>query len=308
MSVSEPQPGSSDAAGVGTLVGESAGGVPASLTPRRAVRVNLPTDGDAGQSGDRASSKATATRVEVLLPVYNESGLIRATFSAVDAFARDHTDYAMVFVDDGSSDQTPAILRELIDERTKAGAPGVVRLLALTPNRGKGGAVRAGINQATAPLVMFTDGDLAYSLEHLPKLAAMLDNGNDVVIGSRSLVHRSERNTTAMRRLMGWTFNRCARLMLGLREKDTQAGLKGFTLPAARRIFRLAGLGGFAFDVELVYLAHRLKYRVGELPAYVSEEHSYKRSKVNLAKDPARMFGALVQVRAGALLGRYGRR
>ena len=67
-------------------------------------------------------------------------------------------------------------------------------------------------------------------------------------------------------------------------------------------------VGGFAFDVELCYLAKRLGYTVTEIPAYVSEEHSYKRSKVNLVKDPIRMFAALVDVRVNALLGRYGKR
>jgi glycosyltransferase involved in cell wall biosynthesis len=244
-------------------------------------------------------------KVQVVLPFYNEAELIRSTFAEVESFGLEHPDYAFLFVDDGSSDHTAATLRTLIGESDIPESR--LGLISYAPNRGKGRAVKAGIEGATAEMVLFTDGDLAYSMDHLPKLASALERA-DVAIGSRSLVHRSERNTTPMRRVMGWTFNKCARLILGLRHQDTQAGLKGFRLGAARAIFQRQRLGGFAFDVELCYLAKRLGYTVAEIPAYVSEEHSYKRSKVNLVKDPIRMFGALVDVRMNALLGRYGKR
>jgi glycosyltransferase involved in cell wall biosynthesis len=245
------------------------------------------------------------TKVQVILPFFNEAGLIRHTFEEVEKFGLEHPEYAFLFVDDGSSDATADTLRTLISESDIPEHR--LNLISYKPNRGKGQAVKAGVEGATADMVLFTDGDLAYSMDHLPKLAAALEQA-DVVIGSRSLVHKSERNTTTMRRLMGWTFNKCARVILGLPYKDTQAGLKGLRLAAAREIFARQHLGGFAFDVELVYLAKRLKYRIGEIPAYVSEAHSYKVSKVNLIKDPLRMFGALVDVRMNAILGRYGRR
>lgn len=290
--ISESAPG----AGVSTLA-----------PPARALGLEL----DPAQPGRLRAIQPTdrgapvATRVQVVLPFYNEATLIRSTFNEVEKFGLAHPDYAFLFVDDGSSDDTAATLRLLISESDIPEAR--LGLISYSPNRGKGQAVKAGIAGATADMVLFTDGDLAYSMDHLPTLVGALVAA-DVVIGSRSLVHRSERNTTTMRRVMGWTFNKCARLILGLRHKDTQAGLKGFKLHAARAIFARQRLGGFAFDVELCYLAKRLGFTVAEIPAFVSEEHSYKRSKVNLIKDPIRMFVALVDVRANALLGRYGKR
>jgi dolichyl-phosphate beta-glucosyltransferase len=258
------------------------------------------------QPGDGVGKAPAQTRVQVVLPFYNEAGLIRTTFTEVEKFGMEHPEYAFLFVDDGSSDETAATLRMLISESDIPESR--LGLISYTPNRGKGQAVKAGIEGATADFVLFTDGDLAYSMDHLPKLAAALAAGADVAIGSRSLVHKSERNTTPMRKVMGWTFNKCARLILGLKHKDTQAGLKGFRIQAAREIFRRQRLGGFAFDVELCYLARRLGYTVAEIPAYVSEAHSYKVSKVNLFKDPIRMFGALIDVRMNAIMGRYGKR
>lgn len=249
---------------------------------------------------------AVRTRVQVVLPFYNEQGLIRTTFEEVEKFGLEHPEYAFLFVDDGSRDETAATLRTLISESDIPESR--LGLISYAPNRGKGQAVKAGIEGATAEFVLFTDGDLAYSMDHLPKLASALEAGADMAIGNRSLVHKSEQNTTSMRKLMGWTFNKCTRVILGLKHKDTQAGLKGFRLEAARAIFSRQRLGGFAFDVELCYLARRLGYTVAEIPAYVSEQHSYKVSKVNLFKDPIRMFGALLDVRINALLGRYGKR
>lgn len=242
-------------------------------------------------------------RTNVILPVYSESGLIDSTFRAVEAFAKEHPEYTFTFVDDGSPDRTAKMIRALIATSASAGQ---IALHAYTPNRGKGAAVKAGIDLAQTPLVIFTDGDLAYSLDHLPKMVEALER-HDVVIGSRGLVARSERNTTLLRRVMGWTFNKCARVILGLGYSDTQAGLKGFRTPAAKAIFARQRLGGFAFDVELVFLARRLGYSVGEIPAHVSEQHSYKVSKVHMLKDPIRMFGALLKVRLNAMLGRYGK-
>lgn len=256
-------------------------------------------------SGPTESGKAVHTRVSVVLPVYNESGLIAKTYAAVAEYARQHPDYEFVFVDDGSSDGTAAMLRGVL-ERDYMINPNIF-LITYSPNRGKGQAVKTGIEATRGDMVLFTDGDLAYSLDHLPALVKELERA-DVVIGNRNLVHKSERNTTLQRRVMGWTFNRCARLILGMGYSDTQAGLKGFRREAAQRVFALEHLGGFAFDVELVYIAKRLGYTIAEIPAYVSEEHSYKVSKVNLWRDPMRMFGALVDVRVSAWKGRYGAR
>lgn len=245
----------------------------------------------------------------VVLPVFNESCLIRQTFAAVEAFAADHPEYRFLFVDDGSSDPTPSVLLSLI-AHARARNVHSIDLLARPANAGKGAVIKAGFHHAgwddPSGLLLFTDGDLAYPLDHLPKLVEGLKTA-DVVIGSRSLVARAERNTTPLRKVMGWTFNRCARVILGLRHRDTQAGLKGFRAHAAREIFARQRLGGFAFDVEVVYLAKRLGLRIGEVPAVVSEEHSYKRSKVHMLRDPLRMFRALIDVRVNALLGLYDR-
>lgn len=241
-----------------------------------------------------------AVKMGVLLPVYNESKLIGRTFEAVLAFARTHPDYRFIFVDDGSTDQTV----KRIEERLAQARCPRISLLALPVNGGKGRAIHTAMLACESPMICFTDGDLAYSLDHLPLLAAALERA-DVVIGSRNLVHRAQKNTRILRKILGWGFNKLTRLVLGLAYDDMQAGLKAFRHEAAQRIFTRQRVFDFSFDAEIVFLASRLGYRIAEIPAYVSEEHSYKISKVSLLRDPLRMFVALWRIRLNSLRGRY---
>jgi peptidoglycan/xylan/chitin deacetylase (PgdA/CDA1 family) len=203
-------------------------------------------------------------------------------------------------VDDGSTDGTPARIRAHLEA---AGLPNL-ELLAYRPRRGKGHAVRVGIEHARAPLVCFTDGDLPYSLDHLRELVAAL-GAHDLVIGCRRGGDPTERTIGRPRWVMGRCFNRLARLALGLPHPDTQAGLKGFRRDAARALFARQRVRGFGFDVEVLYLARRLGYRVGEIPVRVSSDHSYAGSQVDLVRDPVRMCRDLVTIRWRGARGGY---
>jgi glycosyltransferase involved in cell wall biosynthesis len=268
--------------------------------PAGQVEVFVATHKDLMAAMQPPTRVAVQPKITVILPVYNEAGLIASTFQAVLEFARQHPGYHFRFVDDGSVDQTSAILRRLIQEN---GAE-EVSLVSYPKNGGKGHAVRVGVEGAKDPLICFTDGDLAYSLDHLPLVVAALAM-YDVVIGSRALINEGQRNIRFMRKLLGGGYNLLARLILNMKYRDTQAGLKGFRREAARQVFAKQRLTDFSFDVELVYIARRLKMHVAEIPAHVSEHHSYKVSKVQLFRDPLRMFGALFKIRYNGLVGRY---
>lgn len=243
---------------------------------------------------------ATLPTVCVTLPVYNEAGLIERTFHAVAAFAANAPNYHFLFVDDGSKDDTASILRRLVAATGLAN----VELYCQPSNGGKARAIKAGVSRCEADLFLFTDGDLAYPLDHLPLLVKALET-SDVAIGSRALVPEKEKNTKVLRRILGWGFNKIARIVIGVPYRDTQAGLKGFRAAAAREIFKRQHITGFEFDVEVVFLAKMLRYRISEIPAHVSDAHSYKISKVNLVRDPLRMFGGLWRIRMNHWRGRY---
>lgn len=234
----------------------------------------------------------TMFSVVVILPVHNESWLIGSVLGQVTDFANSHPDWRFVFADDGSTDDTTRKIRAHLETAT----PKNIELQALTPNQGKARTLKKVILDSNEALVLFTDGDLAYRLEHLDRLAEELEHA-DIVIGSRHLAEERQTNITLLRRMTGSIFNLIVRLLTSLPHQDTQAGLKGFQRNAARAIFRAQVVTDFAFDAELLFLAKKLGLVVSEIPARVSSRHSYKKSKVSLIKDPLRMFISLIRMR-----------
>jgi dolichyl-phosphate beta-glucosyltransferase len=236
----------------------------------------------------------------VILPIYNEERVIGRIFDEVHGFGLQHEDYRFIFVDDGSTDRTPLLLEGRLQQANQHQCG----LLRHAPNAGKGFAVRTGVAVTTTPFVCFLDGDLAYSLDYLPRLCDAL-NSHEVVIGVRALDNGSRQHLPPMRQFMGWGFNRLTRIMFRLPHGDTQAGLKGFRREAARRIFGTQQIFDFAFDVEVLYLARRFGYRIAEIPVKLSPSHAAKGSSVNVTRHPFSMFLSLLRIRYNGVVGKY---
>ena len=254
-----------------------------------------------------AISPATAQHASltVILPVFNESATLPNTLATVTEYAARFPDIFFVFVDDGSTDDTSSILAASVPAWSAAVAQiAPVSFLSYSQNRGKGHAIAAAVKSVCTDLVCFIDGDLAYDLDHLPVIIAALRK-SDIVIGTRKESPAERRNTKKLRRLMGFVFNGIVRIGMRLPHEDTQAGIKGFRTVAARNIFSRTRLRGFAFDVEVLYLARRRGFSVSEISARVSRSHRAKPSNVNLLLEPLRMARDLATIRIGSLLGRY---
>jgi hypothetical protein len=176
--------------------------------------------------------------------------------------------------------------------------------MALPKNGGKGRAVRLAFLCAKADFIIFMDGDLAYSFDHIFLLLDSLKQ-HDVVIGSRSMAPQPQGGSPARRAILGWGFNRLTCLLLGFDYPDTQAGLKGFTASAAQKLFSRQKLDDFAFDAELLYLAKKLGLCVAQIPAQVSSEHSYKTSQVKLIFDSLRCLKDLFLIHWWSATGAY---
>jgi dolichyl-phosphate beta-glucosyltransferase len=210
----------------------------------------------------------TPAPLAIVVPVFNEE---RRLPSLLDALARDADRSVaaaglelaeVVVVDDASTDGTAAIL----EAADGLGGRLTVRRLP-GRNRGKGAAVREGMLAAAAPLALMTDVDLSTPLDDLAVLAAEIERGADVAIGSRALRDsRVLEHQPRHRELMGKAFNVGVRVLTGLPWHDTQCGFKLFRLQTARRLFELQRIDGFAFDVDLLVLARRLGLTVREVP------------------------------------------
>ncbi len=271
----------------------------------RTLSINNDTgDQSRAEPPTRQSDTQTACLLSVILPVYNEAPRIEQTFKAVSSFAGRHPDYEFIFSDDGSTDGSGQMLENLIND-AENNITGRVRLIRHTHNHGKGYAVGSAVQRCQGDHIVFTDGDLAYSLDHLPAMLSQL-KCNDVVIGSRHLAGDTVSLKRSLPRLvLGEGFNRLARVLFRLPYRDTQAGLKAFTRNAATAIFKRRRITRYAFDVEIIYLARRLNLRIGETAAHISPAHMNKGSSMNLVKDPLLMFFDLIRIHYYRITGRY---
>jgi glycosyltransferase involved in cell wall biosynthesis len=230
-----------------------------------------------------------------VIPCYNEAGRVGETLRlTLDYLAANAAESELIVVNDGSTDATSTIAREALAQARVA-----TRLLENFPNHGKGAAVRTGLLAAQKTIGIFFDADLSTPLSEIPKLIEPIANGEvDVAFGSRALdrsligVHQPWRREQA-----GRVFNLLVRLGTGLPFWDTQCGFKAFRLDVCRPILQSAQISGFAFDVELLYLAHHAGLRLREIP--VRWNHA-EGSKVSFLKDSLRMLREVIALRARA--------
>jgi len=165
----------------------------------------------------------------------------------------------VVLVDDASTDGTGRLLVAL------AARTGWTVVAASERSRGKGDAVARGARAAASPWVLLSDVDLAAPLSETAKLAAALDRGATIAIGSRDVTGATV-TAPAARMVVGRAFNALVRTATGLPIRDTQCGFK--LLPTDIAVSLLASLltPGLAFDVEVLMRARRAGYPVAEVP------------------------------------------
>lgn len=232
----------------------------------------------------------------MVVPAFQEAGVIGATVERLRSELSPVVGPAgleVVVADDGSTDGTA----------TEAAAAGADRVLRLT-HRGKGSAVRAGMLAAAGDTVAFCDADLAYAPDQVLRVMEAVEAGADVAAGSR----RHEDAVTLvragrLREVSGRAFSLLTdAAVLGSRH-DTQCGLKAFSHAAAGSVFSRARIDGFAFDVEVFALVHRLGLRVVDVPVQLTNS---RRSSVHVLRDATAMLRDVARVRWGLARGAYG--
>jgi len=243
--------------------------------------------------------EAPALQLSIVIPAYNEGHRVGATLDAVAAFLAERGIAGeVVVVDDGSDDDTAEVVARYAESHPQ------VRLLRNERNRGKGYSVRKGVLASRGSVVLFCDADGSAPIGEAPKLLALLEAGDaDVVVGSRALPGSDlVRPQPWPRRLMGWVFRNLVRLVVMRGFRDTQCGFKAFRREVAQEVFPRQTLDGFAFDVEILFVARRLGYRVIEVPVRWLDSGD---TRVRPARDSLRMLLDLFRIRLRALRGGY---
>jgi len=250
---------------------------------------------DQGRDPERGPAPGEV-RLSLVIPAYCEEAGIAATVDRVEqalGHLRDEGGFELIVVDDGSPDDTSSAARD-------AGADVVI---TLERNQGKGAAVRAGMLAARGRSVAFTDADLSYSPDQVLRLLAALEEGWDVVVGSRK--HTSTLTlveTGRLREIGSRVVNALTMFVLLGQYRDTQCGLKAFRSDVARLVFSRTRIDGFAFDIEVFHLCERFRLTLTEVPVEVANS---ERSTVHVARDTIRLIRDVFRIRSIAHTGGY---
>jgi glycosyltransferase involved in cell wall biosynthesis len=234
----------------------------------------------------------------IIIPAHNEEGRIPATLDRLAAYLGGLDIESDIWVvENGSTDRTADVVGEYARRLP------FLRLLR-TKGRGKGLAVRLGMLQAGGAYRFLCDADLSMPVEEMERFLPPHMEGVDIAIGSREATGARRFGEPPYRHLTGRIFSLAVKLLVMRGFEDTQCGFKCFRASVAEDLFSRQRFDGWAFDVEILYLARKRGYRIREVPIswYYQAD-----SRIRLADDSFRMFWDLLRIRWNDLLGRYAK-
>jgi glycosyltransferase involved in cell wall biosynthesis len=233
--------------------------------------------------------------LSIVIPAHREQHRLIPTLRAVCAYLQ----------------QQPYVSEVLVvenDDRDSASAAtgcelGRVRWLRES-RRGKGLAVRRGVLESVGQYRFICDADLSMPIEQVPNFLPPHLENFDIAIGSREAVGARRVGDPVLRQLMSRAFSRLVRMTVLPQFADTQCGFKCFRSEVAVDLFTVQRLGGFSFDVEILYIALKRGYRIVEVPI---EWQYCPESRVRLLADSFGMIRDLLRIRQNWAEGKYAR-
>lgn len=251
-----------------------------------------------------------APYLSVVVPCYNESeNLRRGVLGEMHAYlCEEPRSFEVIISDDGSTDDSREIIRQWLHDKPR------FRLLE-NPHGGKPSAVWHGIQAALGEIVLFTDMDQSTPIDQLELLLPLFQRDYDVVIGSRGL---ERENFPFYRRVGSQLFRAFRRLLLLHTISDTQCGFKAMRASVARELFpqlevirrpsQVTGWKVTAFDVELLFLAERAGYRLGEMPVFWADRDVAEGKGKSYLAESREMAAQVLRVKLNEWRGFYGKK
>lgn len=233
--------------------------------------------------------------LSVVIPAYNEEAVISQTLSSFrDYFDKQDYSFELIVVDDGSSDRTSEL----------AGQDNA-KVIRLERNIGKGGAVRAGMLQASGEIILMTDADYPYDIDQIEKFLPEFQNGADIVIGSRKLPGSYSGRERLKRKIISQIGSYITRILILPGISDTQAGFKCFKKDAARKIFSMVTENGWGFDIEALYIARLHGMKIKEVPISLAKRAILPSRIKKPIPTAIRVFGSIFKFHWNRICGKY---
>ncbi len=219
-------------------------------------------------------------KLTIIIPIYNERELaepvLRFLHKAACPIARE-----WIVVDDGSTDGTLALLHQLKSELN-------FKLISHPQNRGKGAAIRAGIQEATGTLILIQDADFEYNPDDIPSLLApLLNDSVDVVFGSRFQVN-SDSPKKNLHYLANRTLTMLSNVMSGIKLTDMETCYKVFRADLLKPMNLVSER--FGIEVELTAYLAKTSARLRELPIRYQPRTQLQGKKITWVDGIAALF------------------
>jgi len=239
--------------------------------------------------------------LSIIIPGYNEEKTIGKTLLAVDQYLAQQTfDYEIIMISDGSKDKTAEIVGNFTRQIKN------LKLIDNKENHGKGYVVRQAMLAAQGKVRLFMDADNATTIDHFDRMKSYFDEGADVVIGTRDQKDAKGAKQAVtqpfLKRQLGNAGNLLIQIFAVPGIWDTQCGFKALSAKAAQEIFPKCMIDRWGFDIEVLALAKKLKYKINIVPVYWINNPD---SRVNL-KGYLRTFKELFQIWWWLVTDKYG--
>ena len=236
--------------------------------------------------------------LSIIIPAHNEENRLPDTLEQIFSFlAKQSFTYEVLVVENGSSDKTLELAQQFAEQHA--------HLRVLQSERGKGAAVKHGMLAAKGDYRFMCDADLSMPVDEIDKFIPPAINDFDIAIASREAKGAVRYNEPRYRHLGGRVINFLIQLFILPGLNDTQCGFKCFSAKVVEDVFNLQTLNGWSFDIELLYIARRRKYRVCEIPIHWVH---HPETKVSAVRDALRMIQDIFRIHANARRGMYGTR
>lgn len=233
--------------------------------------------------------------LSVIIPAHNEESRLPDTLEQVFHFlGKQSFESEVIVVENGSTDDTFKVAQQF------AGKHANYRVLQ--SEKGKGAAVRRGMLEARGEYRFMCDADLSMPVDEIVKFIPPVLDHFDVAIASREAKGAVRYNEPSYRHIGGRGINYIIQLLILPGLNDTQCGFKCLQANVAEDIFKRQTLNGWSFDIEMLYLARRRRFRVREIPIHW---YYHPETKVSAVRDALRMIGDIFRIHVNALRGIY---
>ncbi len=233
--------------------------------------------------------------ISIVFPCYNEADRLKYTFNDIKKFQQKKiiNNFEIIFVNDGSSDNTFQILKKYKNENAKLNKK--IKIISYQNNKGKGYALKKGIKIARFDWILTLDADISVSTTQLSDWIKQkqINEERFIYFGSRNLMD-SNIKFKMYRKLIGLIFIKIIKIFFSINLSDTQCGFKLYKRDIAKKLFSNLKMLDFTHDIEIVLMSKKKGYKIKELP--VNWIHK-KGSKISVFKDSLKMFISLLKMK-----------